>query len=725
MLLAAVVGAAVLVLGTAPGCTPQQAQEATSPAFDLPAASFPDIVTAADSKPADALAALDARRAAGATSIEGDVLRAHLLARLDRHAESAAAWSSVAAAEPALAVFAMRAAATSHLEAGNDTAAEGLIDQLMAGETPADHTDLALNLATRHRLAGRHAEAQARYRAVLGARDTGSRAEDARLGLAESMAASGDVDGALRELRGVRLTFGNFEAYERAARAETRIARAASRAVAPITASEFSTMIDRLLARSRYDEAIALYEQWRKADPSGAARVSAAVIDTQYRARENSKARAGIREFRRRWPGSTYDDELTVLDFRIAIREARTADVKRLGYAIMRGRVAGVSQAEARGIGRLVGSYLAATGDLQASLDVFREMFQSSRSPGEQADLLWRAGITALRAGDLDRAHGNLRGLVDRNVGAETTRIARFWIADIEARRGNTAAARAIWTELADAQPLEYYGLRSAARIGRTDVLASAPAAPDLTVGDATLASPEFRASRVLSAAGLTADAAAFARAAAEKYPDDLGIAYRAARASAAAGEYRAAHSLMARRFPSYVTRGGRDLPPDFLKLFWPMAFDEHITSAGKRDGVDPRLMLSIARRESRYDPSVRSAVGAVGLFQFMPYTAEELAGPAGLTNVDEASLKTPAASARLAATYLKGLLRMFDGELAPAASAYNAGEDLTAIWWKAHKSAGADMFAEMIPYAETRGYVREVVANYETYLRLYGSESR
>lgn len=718
MVFAAIVGAAVLVLGGAPGCTPHQAQ---TPSFDLPASSFPDIVASAGEKPAEALAALDARRASGAGSIEAEVLRAHLLGSLNRHTESAAAWTAVGAAEPALAVFAIRAAAAAHLEAGNHAAAAALIDELMAGDAPADHTDLALNLATRHRLASRHDDARARYRAVLAARATGTRAEEARLGLAESLTAGGDVDGALRELRGVRLTFGNFEAYEAAKRAEARIARAASRPVPPVTAAEFSTMIDRLLARSRYEEAIALYEQQLKIeDRSGAARIAAAIIDTQYRARENSKARAGIREFRKRWPGSSYDDELTVLDFRIAIREARTADVKRLGYAIMRGRVQGVPTTEARGIGRLIGSYLAAIGELPEALEVFREMYQSSRSPGEQEDLLWRAGITALRAGELDRAHGNLQSLIARNVGAETTRIARFWIADIEARRGNTAAARAIWTELADAQPLEYYGLRSAARLGRGDVLAGAPPAPDLAVQEATLASPEMRAARVLSAAGLTSEAAAFARAAAEKYPQDLGIAYRAARASAAAGEYRAAHSLMARRFPSYITRGGRDLPPDFLKLFWPLAFDAHISRAGKRHGVDPRLMLSIARRESRYDPSVRSAVGAVGLFQFMPYTAEELAGPAGLTTVDEASLKTPATSARLAATYLKGLLDMFDGQLAPAASAYNAGEDLTALWWKAHKSAGADMFAEMIPYAETRGYVREVVANYETYLRLY-----
>ena len=712
----AAAGLVLLAFGGAPGCSSQQA-----PSFDLPPSSFPDIVAIASEKPAEALAALDARRAVSA-SIEGDVLRARLLGGVGRHAESAAAWQAVAAAEPALAAFARRAAFASHVAAGNDAGSRAVLDELLRSATPADHTDLALHLATRHRTAGRHDEARTLYRAVLAARGTGSRAEEARLGLAESLAATGDTAGALDELRRVRLTFGNFESYDAASRAETRIARAASRDVPALSASDYGTIIERLLARSRYDEAVNLYEQWKKADASSAARIDAAIIDTYYRARENSKARAGIRAFRTRWPNSSHEDELTVLDFRIAIREARTADVRRLGFAIMRGRVPDVPTSEARGIGRLVGSYLAAVGQVDAALDVFREMFQSSRASSEQEDLLWRAGITALRAGDLDRAEGNLRGLIERNVGADTTRIARFWIADIEARRGRTAEARAIWTSLADEQPLEYYGLRSAARLGRTDVLAGAQPPPDLSVSAETLASPEIRAARILSAAGMTHEAAAFAREAAERFPSDLGMAYRAARVSAEAGEYRAAHSLMARRFPSYAVRGGRDLPPDFLKLFWPMAFEEHITAAGARAGVDPHVMLSIARRESRYDPAVRSAVGAVGMFQFMPYTAEELAGPAGLTNVDEAALKTPAVSARLAATYLDGLLDMFDGELAPAASAYNAGEDLTAHWWKAHKSAGVDMFVEMIPYSETRGYVREVVANHETYKRLYGS---
>lgn len=712
MTLFAAIGATLLALG----CSPQ-AQQAPSA---LPAPAFPDIVVLAETDPGAALAAFDAR-ARGTATAESSVLRARLLGATDRHDESARAWMAVADAEPALRAYATRAAIGAQVTAGALDQAHTALASLLSGDTPQAHTDLALDVATAFRVQQRHDEARQLYRRVLEIRDSGSRAEQARLGLAESLAATGDTGAALDELRRVRLTFGNYDAYDAARRAERRIADAADRPVPPLTADDYATITERLLARSRYDEAVRLYEeQLQIADPSDAARLSAAIIDTLYRARENREALARIRAFRRQWPRSTFDDEMTVLEFRIAIREARTADVRRLGTRIMRGGVPGVSTGEARGIGRLVGSYMVAVGRVTEGLAVFRELFQSSRSRDEQEDLLWRAGIAAVRAGEFDRAESNLQALIDRRVGPETTRIARFWLADVAARRGRTDDASRIWTEIADEHPLDYYGLRAAARLGRAPRVDGALPRPDLAAGAESLASPEMRAARILSAAGLTADAAAFARDAAERFSGDSGLAYEAARASAAAGEYRAAHSLMARRFPAYITRGGQDLPPDFLRLFWPMAFEEHITAAGERADVDPHVMLSIARRESRFDPSVRSVVGAVGLFQFMPYTADELAAPAGLDSVDENALKTPHASARLAATYLKGLLDQFDGELAPAAAAYNAGEDLVTYWWKAHKAAGVDLFVEMIPYSETRGYVREVVGNYGAYKALY-----
>lgn len=718
MTVALAAGLTLLIFTGAPGCS----SDPQTPAFSLPAPAFPDIVATAAKNPAEALNALEARRSTTA-SIEADVLRARLLGELGRHAESADAWDAVAGSEPALAAYARRASVRASLSAGAIDRADHTLAGLMAEGAPAEHTDLALLVAGRLRTAGRHDRARTLFRAVLDAHSSGARAEEARLGLAESLAATGDYAGALAELRRIRLGFSNFEAYEAAKRAEIRIAGEARVPVPALSASDYETITKRLLDRSRYEEAIRLYEeQLETVNGADAARLEAAVIDTLYRARENNKARDRIRRFRTRHPNSSYDDEMTVLEFRIAIREARTADVRRLGYRIMRGRVAGVSDADARSIGRLIGSYLAAVGQVKEALGVFRELFQSSRSSNEQEDLLWRAGITALRAGDLGRGKGNLQALVDRNPGPETARIARFWIADAESRLGRKDVAARIWTNLADEQPLDYYGLRAADRLGRTDRLGpSAPPAPDLTAREETLASPELRAARVLSAAGLSTDAAAFARQAAERFPDDLGMAFEAARASAKAGEFRAAHSLMARRFPTFASRGGRGLPPDFLKLFWPMAFEEQIVDAARHAGIDPFVMLSIARRESRFDPGVRSVVGAIGLFQFMPYTAREIAPAAGLADVSEQALKTPRAAARLAATYLRDLLRRFDGELAPAAASYNAGEELATIWWKAHRGAGVDMFVEMIPYSETRGYVREVVANYETYKWLYG----
>lgn len=716
MSIAAAAGLALIIFTGAPGCS----SDPQTPAFSLPAPSFPDIVATAAKNPAEALTLLDARRSS-TPSIEADVLRARLLAEVGRHAESADAWDAVAAAEPALAAYARRASVRASLEAGLIDRADQTLAGLLAEGPAAGHTDLALLVAGRLRTSGRHDRARTLFRAVLDAHSSGARADEARIGLAESLAATGDHAGALAELRRVRLAFGNFESYEAAKRAEIRIAGDARTAVPELSASDYETITKRLLDRSRYDEAIVLFEQWKDADPSNAVRLEAAIADALYRARENGKARDRIRRFRSRYAPSAYDDEMTVLEFRIAIREAKTSEVRRLGYAIMRGRVAGVSVADRRGIGRLMGSYLAAVGQVKEALSVFRELFQSSRTSNEQEDLLWRAGITALRAGELQRAKSNLQALVDRNPGPETTRIARFWIADAESRLGRKDLAARIWTSLADEQPLDYYGLRAADRLGRTDRIGpSAPPAPNLTAREETLASPELRAARVLSAAGLSSDAAAFARQAAERFADDLGMAFEAARASAKAGEFRAAHSLMARRFGTYATRGGRDLPPDFLKLFWPMAFEEQIVDAAKHAGIDPFVMLAIARRESRFDPSVRSVVGAIGLFQFMPYTARELAPAAGLADVSEQALKTPQAAARLAATYLRELLRRFDGELAPAAASYNAGEDLATIWWKAHRSAGVDMFVEMIPYTETRGYVREVVANYETYKWLW-----
>ncbi|MGE5357604.1 MAG: transglycosylase SLT domain-containing protein, partial [Bacteroidales bacterium] len=135
--------------------------------------------------------------------------------------------------------------------------------------------------------------------------------------------------------------------------------------------------------------------------------------------------------------------------------------------------------------------------------------------------------------------------------------------------------------------------------------------------------------------------------------------------------------------------------------------------------GVDPLLLLSLMRRESRFVVAARSRTGALGLFQIMPYTARELEPTSADTPAGEGLLAAPA-SADLAARLVKRIQARFDSAVAPVVASYNAGEDRVSDWWKAATGLPEDLFVDSIPYAETRQYVREVLANYETYRRLY-----
>lgn len=121
------------------------------------------------------------------------------------------------------------------------------------------------------------------------------------------------------------------------------------------------------------------------------------------------------------------------------------------------------------------------------------------------------------------------------------------------------------------------------------------------------------------------------------------------------------------------------------------------------RHGVDVNLVKAITATESGFNPRAVSPAGAVGLMQIMPATARFLGlRDDGKQSVEE-KLSDSATNARLGVRYLQQLLRQFNGRLDLAVAAYNAGP-------------GAVRKRMAIPpYAETQGYVRTVLAIYET----------
>lgn len=115
---------------------------------------------------------------------------------------------------------------------------------------------------------------------------------------------------------------------------------------------------------------------------------------------------------------------------------------------------------------------------------------------------------------------------------------------------------------------------------------------------------------------------------------------------------------------------------------------------AAIESGVDVNLLLSIAKAESSFDPSVTSHSGAMGIMQLMPFTAEEY----GVSNAYSAAESIPAGAKLLA-----NLLTKYNGDVSLAAAAYNAG------------SGSVEKYNGIPPYEETQNYVKKVLSYYNS----------
>jgi soluble lytic murein transglycosylase-like protein len=124
-----------------------------------------------------------------------------------------------------------------------------------------------------------------------------------------------------------------------------------------------------------------------------------------------------------------------------------------------------------------------------------------------------------------------------------------------------------------------------------------------------------------------------------------------------------------------------------------PRTVEELVSDAASRYGLPKSLVRAVARAESAFDPDAISAKGARGVMQLMPGTAKEL-------GVEDAF--DPGQNIDAGARLLRQLLEKYEGRVAEALAAYNAGQGAVA------KHNGVP------PYRETRGYIRRVVKEFE-----------
>jgi soluble lytic murein transglycosylase len=160
----------------------------------------------------------------------------------------------------------------------------------------------------------------------------------------------------------------------------------------------------------------------------------------------------------------------------------------------------------------------------------------------------------------------------------------------------------------------------------------------------------------------------------------------------------------------------------EFHPILYPLAFFSDVESASRNYNLDPLLILSIIREESRFDKEARSIAGALGLMQLMPQTAQRLQSILN-RGIKTEQLYEPAVNITLGTYYFKKLIEMFNS-IPIAIAAYNAGDEAVSNWLKSHKYKAVDEFIEDIPYDETKNYVKNVLTTYFEYLKINPNKS-
>ncbi|MDZ7937994.1 MAG: transglycosylase SLT domain-containing protein [Rhodoferax sp.] len=157
------------------------------------------------------------------------------------------------------------------------------------------------------------------------------------------------------------------------------------------------------------------------------------------------------------------------------------------------------------------------------------------------------------------------------------------------------------------------------------------------------------------------------------------------------------------------------------LEQRFPMPFKTAVLARTKAIGLEASYVYGLIRQESRFIMDAKSSVGASGLMQVMPATARWTAKKIGLTDFQSHQITDRDTNIAIGTGYLKLVLDSFEGSMPMAAAAYNAGPGRPRNWrgQTGAPTLEAAIWAENVPFSETRDYVKKVLANTTLYAAL------
>lgn len=156
------------------------------------------------------------------------------------------------------------------------------------------------------------------------------------------------------------------------------------------------------------------------------------------------------------------------------------------------------------------------------------------------------------------------------------------------------------------------------------------------------------------------------------------------------------------------------------LKKFFPIQYYQEVLKYSEEYNVDPYIVYSIIRVESKFNPFAQSGKGAKGLMQITPQTGEYIAKLLNVDEYDEEQLFQPSTNIKFGVFYFSKLYKDFNNNLDCALAAYNGGRGNVLKWLDSQENGDNYLDIDNIPFEETKNYVKRVKNMYKLYGIIY-----
>ncbi|MFN7980161.1 MAG: transglycosylase SLT domain-containing protein [Vicinamibacterales bacterium] len=361
--------------------------------------------------------------------------------------------------------------------------------------------------------------------------------------------------------------------------------------------------------------------------------------------------------------------------------------------------------------------YVLEDDDAQAA-GVFGELVQRFPQGRYAERAAWKAGWWAYRQKQDASAIGYFE-IGAKNFPRSDYRPAwLYWSGRAKQRAGDAAGARARFQLVAADYKNSYYGRLALGQLGGPDT----PVPPTIAEAAGARSAPPATERQIglLMGLGLNDLALNELQFARRVYGETPALMATTALAQYRAGRLRPGINAMKRAYPQWMAAGGESLPPDVLRLIFPVDYFQQLEGSAKRRGLDPYVIVALAAQESTFDAGISSSAGAIGLMQIMPATGRALARKVGVKPFTTRRLTDPEVNMTLGTQYFADLMEQF-GHAAYALAGYNAGGHRVVRWKSERGELPIDEWIDDIPFPETQNYVKRILGTAEDYRRLYG----